>query len=89
MAAFPVRLSAANDDEATIDPFDALMGYTLRALRMDKGVAIEELAHRVGMTPKILALYETGELRLNAERLLGMAEALNTSVESFYAAWNS
>jgi transcriptional regulator with XRE-family HTH domain len=89
MAAFPVRLSAANDDEATIDPFDALMGYTLTALRREKGVAVAELAHRVGMTPQILALYERGELRLNAERLLAMAEALNTSVESFYAAWNS
>jgi transcriptional regulator with XRE-family HTH domain len=89
MPAFPVRLSAANEDEATVDAFDALMGYTLRALRIDKGVSLAELAHQVGMTPNILSLYEQGVFRLNAERLLGMAEALNTSVESFYAAWTS
>lgn len=89
MRASPVRLSAANDDEATIDAFDALMGYTLRALRLDKGVSLNELASQVGMTPQILALYEQGIFRLNAERLLAMAEALNTSVESFYTAWNT
>ena len=89
MAAFPVRLSAANDDEATIDPFDALMGYTLKALRIDKAVTLDELAYRVGMTPQILSLYEQGEFRLDAERLLALAAALETSVESFYAAWNT
>jgi transcriptional regulator with XRE-family HTH domain len=89
MPAFPVRLSAANDDEATVDAFDALMGYTLRALRVDKGVSLAELAVRVDLTPQILSLYEQGVFRLNAERLLGMAQALDTSVESFYAAWNN
>jgi|GEM_PF-4304880 len=89
MRVSPVRLSAANDDERVVDSFDALMGYTLRALRIDKGVSLDELAFRVGMTPKILALYEEGQFRLDAERLLAMAEALKMSVESFYASWNT
>lgn len=85
MPVFPVRLSAANDDEYVVDPFDALMGYTLRALRLERGVSLGELARRLDLTPLELSLYERGELRLTVERLLAMAVALDMSIEAFYA----
>ena len=85
MPAFPVRLSAANDDEYTVDPFDALMGYTLRALRLERGLSLGELARSLGLTALELSLYERGELRLTVERLLAMAAALDMPIEAFYA----
>ena len=85
MAVFPVRLSAANDDEFVVDPFDALMGYTLRALRMERDVSLGELARRLDLTPLELSLYERGELRLTVERLLAMSVALDMPIEAFYA----
>lgn len=85
MPVHPVRLSAANDDEYEVDPFDALMGYTLRALRLERGVSLSELARRLELTSLELSLYERGELRLTVERLLAMAVALDMPIEAFYA----
>jgi transcriptional regulator with XRE-family HTH domain len=65
---------------------DAVIGQTLRALRLDRGLSQSELGHAAGVTFQQLQKYEKGTNRVSAARLARIAAALNVPVTAFYGA---
>jgi transcriptional regulator with XRE-family HTH domain len=57
----------------------------LRALREERGLSLEAVAHAAGMTPSALSRLETGKRRLAVDHLAPLARALGTSVDALVA----
>ena len=57
----------------------------LRALREERGLSLEAVAHAAGMTPSTLSRLETGKRRLAVDHLAPLARALGTSVDALVA----
>src|ERR1044072_6578759 len=65
---------------------DAVIGQTLRARRLDRGLSQSELGHAAGVTFQQLQKYEKGTNRVSAARLARIAAELNVPVTAFYGA---
>src|SRR5919198_6661145 len=57
----------------------------LRAMREERGLSLEAVAHAAGMTPSTLSRLETGQRRLAVDHLAPLARALGTSVDALVA----
>jgi transcriptional regulator with XRE-family HTH domain len=57
----------------------------LRALREERGLSLEAVAHAAGMAPSTLSRLETGKRRLAVDHLAPLAGALGTSVDALLA----
>jgi transcriptional regulator with XRE-family HTH domain len=57
----------------------------LRALREERGLSLETVAHAAGMAPSTLSRLETGKRRLAVDHLAPLARALGTSVDALVA----
>jgi transcriptional regulator with XRE-family HTH domain len=67
-------------------PLDAMVGATIRMLRVDRGMSQAALAERVGVTPQQLQKYERGTSRIGGGRLSLFALALGVSVGELFEA---
>ena len=56
-------------------------GERLRKLRMDRGLSLQQLAGRIGVTKSMVSFYESGERLPSYDVLFEMCKALDTSVE--------
>jgi len=56
-------------------------GERLARLRKERGWTQVELAERVGITQTLLSDYERGKLRLNADMIVQLANALETTTD--------
>jgi transcriptional regulator with XRE-family HTH domain len=56
-------------------------GQRLARLRKERGWTQVELAERVGITQTLLSDYERGKLRLNADMIVQLATALETTTD--------
>jgi transcriptional regulator with XRE-family HTH domain len=56
-------------------------GERLARLRKERGWTQVELAERVGITQTLLSDYERGKLRLNADMIVQLATALETTTD--------
>jgi transcriptional regulator with XRE-family HTH domain len=57
----------------------------LRALREERGLSLEAVAHAAGMAPSTLSRLETGKRRLAVDHLAPLSRALGTSVDALMA----
>jgi transcriptional regulator with XRE-family HTH domain len=57
----------------------------LRALREERGLSLDTVAHAAGMAPSTLSRLETGKRRLAVDHLAPLARALGTSVDALLA----
>jgi transcriptional regulator with XRE-family HTH domain len=56
-------------------------GQRLARLRKERGWTQVELAERIGITQTLLSDYERGKLRLNADMIVQLATALETTTD--------
>ena len=57
----------------------------LRALREERGLSLDAVAHAAGMAPSTLSRLETGKRRLAVDHLAPLAGALGTTVDALLA----
>ena len=60
---------------------DDSIGYRIARIRKSKALTQEEIASRVGITQSLFSAYERGRLRLSAEMVARIAQALDTSAD--------
>ena len=70
---------------AFISEIDTNIGNQIYSARLAKGCSRQELAAKIGVTHQQLQKYEKGTNRISVGRLVLIAQALERSVESFYA----
>ncbi len=63
-------------------PIDAMVGRTIRALRLSKGISQGALGRRLGVSFQQIQKYENGTNRVGAGRLAQIAMALEVPMES-------
>ncbi len=63
-------------------PIDAVVGRTIRALRLSKGISQGALGRRLGVSFQQIQKYENGTNRIGAGRLAQIATALDVPMES-------
>lgn len=66
------------------NPVDVKIGSQIRSLRKSKHISEEILADRIGVTFKQMRRYERGTSRISLSQLVEIAEALGTSVSTFF-----
>ena len=60
------------------------IGKRICILRKKKGFSRERLAFKIGICHQQLFKYEVGENRITVDRLIAIAEALNTKIINFF-----
>jgi transcriptional regulator with XRE-family HTH domain len=73
---------SANSGHAQHTPF----GQRLHTLREQAGLSQQQVADRLGLTQRAYAHWERNPVALRPDQLLGLAEALNVSVEDLVGA---
>lgn len=63
-------------------PIDAMVGRTIRMLRLSKGISQGALGRRLGVSFQQVQKYENGSNRVGAGRLAQIAMALDVPMES-------
>jgi transcriptional regulator with XRE-family HTH domain len=63
-------------------PIDAVVGRTIRALRLSKGISQGALGRRLGVSFQQVQKYENGTNRVGAGRLAQIAMALDVPMEA-------
>lgn len=63
---------------------DLHVGRKLRALRLEAGLTLQDLAEQIGVSHQQLQKYETGANRLSVGMLPGVAEALGVDIMEFF-----
>jgi transcriptional regulator with XRE-family HTH domain len=63
-------------------PLDAVVGRTIRALRLSKGISQGALGRRLGVSFQQIQKYENGTNRVGAGRLAQIALALDVPMEA-------
>jgi transcriptional regulator with XRE-family HTH domain len=66
------------------DPVDVHIGTRIKALRMDNGHKVSELADLLGVGLQQIARYETGSQRITASALYQLAVFLCVPIEAFF-----
>ena len=60
------------------------IGWKLRTMRHRSGLSQEQLAEQVGVTPQQIQKYESGQSKLNTDRLQQIAQALSVPAQFFF-----
>lgn len=63
------------------DDVDALVRHRIRGLRMAKGWSLDDLAARCFLSPSTLSRIETGHRRIALDQLVGIARALDATLD--------
>lgn len=61
------------------------IGQIIRALRQEKGLSQEQLAHEADLDTSEVSRFERGQRRLSTTKLEAIAKALGTTPASLYA----
>lgn len=61
------------------DPLLLSLGRRARALRLDRGWSVREVAERSGLSPRFLVQLESGQGNISVKRLADVARALDTT----------
>lgn len=72
--------------ESAVDDIHALLAERLRALRSERGLTLEALAERSGVSRSMISLVERGESSPTAAVLDRLAAGLGVSLASLFAA---
>lgn len=78
--AIPRGFRAMIKDAAANDNYTKLV-RTFRNLRKSKKVSMEELSERVGVEPKMISRFETGETSISLRNFCKLAEGLGLEVK--------
>ncbi|MES2214880.1 MAG: helix-turn-helix transcriptional regulator [Pseudomonadota bacterium] len=68
-----------------IEEIDKFIGNKIYILRLAKGMSRQQLATVIDVTHQQLQKYEKGSNRISVGRLVLIARALDTTIESFYS----
>lgn len=60
------------------------IGNNIRSIRINRGLKLEEISARVGISWQQLSKYETGETRISTSMLVRIARALRVDPGTFY-----
>jgi transcriptional regulator with XRE-family HTH domain len=84
MHAYASRATQRSIDLGTkrAGPIDAVVGRTIRALRLSKGISQGALGRRLGVSFQQVQKYENGTNRVGAGRLAQIAMALDVPMEA-------
>jgi transcriptional regulator with XRE-family HTH domain len=63
---------------------DAEIGRRIRALRLTRGLTMEQVAAQLGISQQQIQKYETGSNRVSASRLFALAQFLDVPVSAFF-----
>ncbi len=63
---------------------DAEIGRRVRALRLSRGLTMEQVADQLGITYQQIQKYETGFNRVSASRLFALAQVFDVSISAFF-----
>lgn len=66
------------------NPIDVSIGAQLRSIRLEKGIADHDCAAAIGTSLEEYRRLETGQSRLFAEQMFGLAKLLDTPISSFF-----
>src|SRR5438132_9341704 len=58
------------------------LGQRARALRTDRGLTLDELARRSGVSPRFLVQVESGQGNISVRKLAALARALETTASA-------
>jgi transcriptional regulator with XRE-family HTH domain len=75
---------AASSGKRGRSEIDSRVGRRLREARLLAGLSQGQLGARIGVTFQAVQKYESGENRLSASRLLGVAEVLRKPLSFFF-----
>ena len=67
-----------------MNEIDQLVGQRIRACRTMQGLSQSDLGDAVGVRFQQIQKYESGQNRVSASRLFGIAEALNVPISFFF-----
>ena len=67
-----------------IEQIDKIIGGRVYSLRLAQGLARQQLAKVIGVTPQQLQKYENAKNRVSASRLVLIAKALGKNISYFY-----
>lgn len=76
----PRTVTGKENAQAAMDS----IGGRLRTLRQNQGLGVRELARRVGVTASLLSQMERGAVNPSVVTLFRLAEALDTTTDSFF-----
>ena len=71
------------------DPLDAVIGDRIRALRMARGLAQNQLAAMIGASVHDVELFEMGVKRIGASRLMNIAKVLHVDIGALFGNWDA
>jgi repressor LexA len=60
------------------------IGEKIKKIRLQRGLTIEQLAEKVGVSPSTISKYEKGKLGIDIDRLLEIAKALEVDPNVFF-----
>jgi transcriptional regulator with XRE-family HTH domain len=61
-----------------------IIGLRMRAIRLERGLTLEELGETLGISPAEITRYEEGLVSIHAARLKTFAVALDCSMDAFF-----
>jgi transcriptional regulator with XRE-family HTH domain len=67
---------------------DRIIGLRLKIKRVLSGLDKAALAERLGTTQQCILEYEAGSLRIDAQTMRSICNALNVNVSYFFEYWN-
>lgn len=70
------------------DPLDEMIGERVRTLRLEHGLSQTQLGVLIGASVHDMQLFETGERRIGAARLIRIARALAVDVGVLFGRCN-
>jgi transcriptional regulator with XRE-family HTH domain len=67
------------------NPIDILVGHNVQFHRIAAGLAAEDLAQKIGISPRLMQDYEKGQRRIGAAGLVRIAKVLAVPVPALFA----
>lgn len=64
---------------------DQIVGRRIREKRIQLGLSLDQVAHDLNVSPKLMDEFEFGQQRVGARRLLALAQSLGVPTSYFFA----
>ncbi len=71
-------------NKRALNPIDHIVAKRIRLIRLERGVSLEWLAQRIGISYQQVQKYEAAKNRVTASRLFLISQALGVPLDYFY-----
>src|SRR5229473_846070 len=79
--ATPGRMMQGNSSMAKASDTSSVLGPRLRAIRLQHGLSLRELARRVDLSPSSISQIETGKMQPSVRTLYALASEFGVTVD--------